>query len=721
MLRFIRESPGKVGKREIARAFGIRGSDRIALKELLRTLEAEGAVDGRRGRVRWSGTLPPVTVLEVYGLDVEGAPQARPARWEAPEPPPGITLDRAPQGIPEPGVGDRVLARLRRNPDGSNHGRPMRVLESRQRRVLGLFRADGQGGGFIEPAERRARSDFSVRAGETAGARPGELVVGETRGERQRGLPGAAVVERLGTLDSPGAISLIAIHGHGLPTRFSDAALAEAERLEAPALDGRSDLRALPLVTIDGAQARDFDDAVWAGADPAPDNDGGWRAVVAIADVACFVRPGSALDRAARERGNAAYFPDRVVPMLPAILSSELCSLKPGVDRACLAVHLRIDAGGAVLDYRFERAVMRSAARLTYSEVQNAADRGADGGLEAPVRASIPALYGACRALRTARERRGALDLDLPERAVTLADDGSVAHIGVAPRYESHRVIEEFMIAANVAAATALEARRMPCMYRVHDRPDPAKLEALRGFLGGFGLKLSAGRELRAAAFNDVLARFAGTRNAEIASLMILRSQAQAAYGPRNIGHFGLGLARYAHFTSPIRRYADLLVHRALIGGCGLGPGGVSRDEGADFERLGAHISATERRAQAAERDAGDRYAAAYLADRLGARFSGRIAGVTRFGVFVRLDETGAEGLVPGRTLGAGRPRFDARRHTLEIDGRTLRLGDPVLVALHEADPVAGGLAFALLGVDGSAWDATSDGPRSRKGPRRRR
>ncbi len=721
MLRFIRESPGKVGKREIARAFGIRGDDRIALKDLLRTLEAEGAVEGRRRRIRPAGTLPPVTVLKVHDLDVEGALQARPEHWEAPDPPPRITLGRAPRGVPEPGIGDRVLARLRRNPDGSYHGRPMRVLESGGRQVLGLFRADGRGGGFIQPADRRARSDFAVRADETADAQPGELVVGEARTERQRGLPSAKVVERLGAIDSPGAISLIAIHGHGLPTRFSEEALAEAEHVEAPALDGRSDLRALPLVTIDGAQACDFDDAVWAEADPAPGNDGGWRAVVAVADVAYFVRPGSALDRAAQERGNSAYFPDRVLPMLPAILSSDLCSLKPGVDRACLAVHLRIDAEGTLLDHRFDRAVMRSAARLTYSEVQDAADRGADGGLEAPVRALIPALYGAYRALRTAREKRGALELDLPERAVELAGDGSVADIAIAPRYESHRLIEEFMIAANVAAATALEARHMPCMYRVHDRPNLAKLEALRGFLEGFGLTLSARREIHAATFNDLLARFAETRNAEIVSLMILRSQAQAAYSPRNIGHFGLGLARYVHFTSPIRRYADLLVHRALIGSYGFGPGGVSRDEGADLERLGTHISATERRAQAAERDANDRYAAAYLADRLGARFRGRIAGVTRFGVFVKLDETGAEGLVPGRTLGTGRPRFDARRHTLEIDGRTLRLGDPVLVALREADPVAGGLTFALLGVDGSAWDTTPGESRSRKGPRRRR
>ena len=646
-------------------------------------------------------------VLEVLALDADGTPQARPAQWDDSAPPPRIALGRGRPGAPAPGVGDRILARLRREPDGSYSGQPMRLLDSGPRRVLGLFHADDRGGGFIRPADRRARRDFPVGAEDTAGARSGELVMGESRGERRRGPPAARVVERLGAMESPGAISLLAIRDHGLPDRFPPEALAEADRLEAPGPDGRADLRALPLVTIDGADARDFDDAVWATPDPAPDNAGGWRAVVAIADVAYFVRPGSALDRAARERGNSAYFPDHVVPMLPAALSTDLCSLKPGAERACLAAHLRIGADGILRDWRFDRALMRSAARLTYDDAQAVADGRTDGGLPAPVRQALPPLYDAYRALRAARERRGALDLDLPERAVTLAADGKVARIGFAPRYESHRLIEELMIAANVVAAAALETARMPCMYRVHDRPEMAKLEALRGFLDGIGIALPRRHAIHAAAFNDVLAALAPTRHADIGSLMVLRSQAQAAYSPDNIGHFGLALARYAHFTSPIRRYADLLVHRALIAAFALGPGGMASDERDDLAGLGAHLSATERRAQAAERDAGDRYAAAWLSDRVGAEFDGRIVAVTRFGVFVRLDGSGAEGLVPGRALGTARPRFDSRRLTLETDGRTLRLGDPVRVALREADPVAGGLTFSLLAADGAAWPAS--------------
>ena len=720
VLRFVRESPGKVGRREIARAFGIRGNDRAALTELLRALEEEGALEGRRKRRRPAGTLPSVTVLVVEGIDSDGALTARPTGWEETDPPPPIALDPAPRGVREPGEGDRVLARLRPAPDGGYLARPMRLLESRPRRVVGVFRADGRGGGTIEPADRRLRRDFAVQAEETAGARSGELVVGETREGRRLGLPDARVVERLGDVDSPGAISLAAIHGHGLPVDFSGEALAEAEQMAAPGLDGRADLRGLPLVTIDGADARDFDDAVWAEADSAPDNPGSWRAVVAIADVAHFVRPASALDKAARERGNSAYFPDRVVPMLPEALSAGLCSLKPGEDRACLAVHLRIDAEGTVRDWRFERALMRSAARLTYEGLQEAAD-GGGADLPAPVRAAIPALYGVYGALRAARERRGALDLDLPERVVTLADDGAVSHIGFARRYDSHRLIEELMIAANVAAASALEARHTPCMYRVHDRPDTAKLDTLREFLRSRGIALPRGGAVRPDTFNRFLALLEDPRDIGVASLMILRAQAQAEYNPRNIGHFGLGLVRYAHFTSPIRRYADLLVHRALIDAYGLGAGESARGDAEALEPVGAHISSTERRAQAAERDAMDRYCAAYLANRLGAEFHGRIAGVTRFGVFVSLDETGAEGLVPARTLGANRPRFDARRQTLDVDGRTLSLGDPVVVSLQEADPIAGGLTFSLVSASGEAW-AAAERERGRRGrPRRRR
>ncbi len=713
LLRFIRERPERTGKREIARAFGIRGNDRVALRVLLRELEAEGAIAGRRKRRR---ALPPVAVLEATGLDEEGALLARPEHWQGDDPPPAILLARAARGVPEPGVGDRVLARLRRNPDGSYDAKPMRLLgrQRESRPLLGVFRADGRGGGFIQPIERGARHDLPVGAGDSADSRPGELVVARPKGEgglRNRGLE---VVERLGAADRPGAFTDMAIRTHDLPHRFSAAALAEATAVPTPGLKGRTDLRALPLVTIDGADARDFDDAVWAEPDSAADNPGGFRAVVAIADVAYFVRPGGPLDREARERGNSAYFPDRVVPMLPEALSAELCSLQPGKDRACLALHVRIDAAGGLRDFRFERGLMRSAARLTYEQVQDAADRGAESPLPASVRALLPPLFGAHGALRKARDARGALDLDLPERRIELDSTGAVAHMGHAPRYDSHRLIEELMIAANIAAAQTLEARLAACMYRVHDRPEMAKLEALSEALRGLGVSLPARSSIGAGDFNHILAKFAGTKQAGIVDMLVLRSQARAAYSPRNIGHFGLGLARYAHFTSPIRRYADLLVHRALIAACGLGPGGAAADDAEAFGAVAAHISETERRAQAAERDAVDRYAASWLAERVGATFRGRISGVARFGAFVSLDGIGAEGLIPGRSLGMHRPRYDASRHRLESGGRTLRLGDPVRVALQDADPLAGGLVFELLEANGKPW-GTAKGRRPRR------
>ena len=578
MLRFVRESPGKVGRREIARAFGIRGNDRAALTELLRALEEEGALEGRHTRRRAPGTLPAVTVLEVDGLDSDGALTARPASWEETDPPPPVTLDPAPRGVREPGVGDRVLARLRPAPDGGYLARPMRLLDFRPRRMVGVFRADGRGGGTIEPADRRSRRDLAVRAEETAGARSGELVVGETCEGRRLGLPDARVVERLGEVDSPGAISMAAIHGHGLPVRFTDEALAEASRLAAPGLDGRTDLRTLPLVTIDGADARDFDDAVWAEADSAPDNPGGWRAVVAIADVAHFVRPDSALDKAARERGNSAYFPDRVVPMLPEALSAGLCSLKPAKTAPASP---RTSGSAQMVPCAIGVSSARSCARPRASPTTACRRRpmASGAGLPAPLRAALPALYGVYAALRAARERRGALDLELPERVVTLGDDGAVAHVGFARRHDSHRLIEELMIAANVAAASALEARHTPCMYRVHDRPDTAKLDTLREFMRSRGIALPRGGAVRPDTFNRFLALLEDPRDIGVASLMILRAQAQAEYSPRNIGHFGLGLTRYAHFTSPIRRYADLLVHRALIDAYGLGDGGSGRVE----------------------------------------------------------------------------------------------------------------------------------------------
>ena len=553
-----------------------------------------------------------------------------------------------------------------------------------------MFARERDGGGMVTPTDRRDRSAYRVMPRDTGGATEDDLVVVEMLPAQRHGPPRARVVELLGRLDDPLAPSLVAIREHGIPVAFPPEALAEAAAAQPVELGRRSDLRDLALVTIDGEDARDFDDAVWAEPDGA-----GWHAVVAIADVAWYVRPDSALDRAARERGNSVYFPDRVVPMLPEALSNELCSLKPEVERACLAIHLWIDEAGRTTRHLVVRGLMRSAARLTYEAVQARIDAGGD-----PV---VTPLHGAFKALDRWRRERGALDLDLPEFKVTLAPDGTPVEIGQRRRLDSHRLIEELMIAANVAAAEVLGTRRAICMYRVHDRPEAERLDALAKLLdeiGQKGLRLARGQVVRPAHFARILEAASGTAEAAMIHQMVLRAQAQAAYSPSNIGHFGLGLRNYAHFTSPIRRYADLLVHRALIQALELGGGGALETDPEGFAALGRHLSDTERRAARAERQVMDRYVARFMEARIGNEFEARITGVVRFGLFVALAENGADGLVPIGTLPRDDYRFDRQRHLLS--GRRTRtqyrLGQTVTVRLVEYDAIGAGLVFVLVG-----------------------
>ena len=647
-------------------------------------------------------------MVQVTGTDLQGDAIARPVTWEGNGPPPMILMAPEPRGQPALAPGQRVLARLRPIPGntgssrpGRYEGRSIRRLDETPARILGVFRR-GKQENRIVPTDRRAKAEWLVPPGEDGGAVAGEIVLAEPLAHHRLGLKPARVIERLGSMGDARSVSLIAIHTHGIPQRFPDDALAEAARARPAPLGRRTDLRALPLVTIDGEDARDFDDAVFA--EPAgPASPGGFRLVVAIADVAHYVQPGSALDHAARTRGNSAYFPDRVVPMLPEALSNDLCSLRPGEDRPCLFAELTIDAGGRKTAHRFGRGLMRSAARLTYQAVQRVHDAGRPGaggqGTADTSHLPLAPLYAAFRALLAARQARGTLDLDLPERQVKLDAEGRVAAVLPRPRLDSHRLIEEFMVLANVAAAEELERRRQPAMYRVHAPPTEEKLAGLRAFLGGLGVSLPPGDQLHPRDLDRVLRRVAESEAAPLVNEVMLRSQSQAAYSPDNIGHFGLALPRYAHFTSPIRRYADLLVHRALISGLKLGADGLFPDEAARFADTAAHITATERRAQLAEREAIDRYLAVFMADKVGAHFAARISGVTRFGIFVTLAETGASGLVPLSTLPDDYWQHDETaqtltgRHTRQI----FRLAQPVEVRLAEASPVTGGLVFQVV------------------------
>jgi len=711
ILEFIRGSEVPVGKREIARAFGIKGAERIPLKAMLKELEQAGEIDrGRHRRMARPGSLPEVSVLDVLGPDADGELLAAPAQGEGAAPRIFLLPDR--MAKPALARGDRVLARLRRLDAESYEAKVIRRLPGVPARIVGVYERTGDGTGRIRPAGKRARNEFRVAPANAAGARPGEIVLAQALPGRQLGLPQARIVERLGHHAGSRSASLLAIHEHDIPNVFDAEAEALAAAAEPVGLSGRSDLRQLPLVTIDGEDARDFDDAVHAAPDEDPKNPGGFVLTVAIADVAHYVRPGDALDRAAYWRGNSVYFPDRVVPMLPEALSNGLCSLKPKEDRGCLAVRMVIDAEGKKLRHRFTRALMRSAARLTYNQVQAAAD-GEPDETTAPLMASaIKPLYGAFAALLAARRKRGTLDLDLPERRVVLNAAGDVTSIATRIRHDSHRLIEEFMIAANVAAAETLEHARQPCMYRVHDQPDAAKVEALREFVATLGLLLARGQVIRPKMFTRLLEQASGSPFAEMVHELVLRSQSQAVYSPVNLGHFGLALARYCHFTSPIRRYSDLLVHRALIAGCRLGDGGLPSGAGDGFEALGQHISTTERRAAAAERDAVDRFIAGFLAGRLGEIVPGRVTGVTRFGLFIRLDETGADGLVPINSLPDDFYDHDESRHCLvgRRWGAVYRLGERAMARIVQAEPITGGLVLELVesGVDGMSAEAPS-------------
>jgi ribonuclease R len=701
--QWISENPGLAAKRDIAKAFGIKGDARIELKALLRELEGEGVVEKSGRRFRAPGVLPPVAVLQVLPPDSAGDLFARPLEEGVDEGPRILIIPK--KGDPALGAGDKILARLAKveAEDRDYEARLIRKLGSNPAKVLGVFRSGAEGGRIV-PIEKGSDKEWRVASDMTGGARDGELVEAEAVGARRLGLPAARVVARLGDPAGPRAASLIAIHQHGIPDVFPDAVVLEADRAEPVGMKGREDLRELPLVTIDPVDARDRDDAVLAEVDSDPGNPGGFVVWVAIADVAHFVTPGSALDREARRRGNSTYFPDRVVPMLPDILSGDLCSLHEGVDRACLAVLMVVDAEGHKRSHRFVRGMMRSVASLHYAQVQAAVDGAPDEKTAPLVDWVLKPLYAAYGALKQAREVRQPLDLELPERKIELGEDGRVASVAFKERLDAHKLIEEMMILANVAAAEELIRLKRPLLFRVHEEPSPLKLEGLREVAEGAGMVLAKGQVLQTKHLNRLLSQAQGTEFDELINLSTLRSMTQAYYHPENFGHFGLALRNYAHFTSPIRRYSDLIVHRALISGHGWGKDGLSVWDEENLEETGKLISEAERRSMAAERDTNDRYLAAYLSDRVGAEFAGRISGVQRFGVFVRLDETGADGLIPVRALGREYFNYDEGSQTLmgSETGLVLGIGQKVMVRLAEAVPVTGGLILELLSVDGA-------------------
>ena len=718
LIKFIREA-GETDKAAIAKAFALKGEDRRALRLMLTALEAEGAL-GKRGRRGFAeaGALPPVGVADIVERDADGDLYVRLVKGGDDTP-----LIRLAPGTSEaaggaPGMGDRVLVRFEPLETGETEARLIKRLGQSAHRILGVVRKSKREV-RVEPVDRKSRDSLVLFEADARDLKDGDLVLASVGTADQRyGPKRGKVLEVVGREDDPRAASLIAIHSHGIPVGFSPEAEAEAEAAVEPTLAGREDLRDLPFITIDPADARDHDDAVFAHPDPEPKNEGGWIVWVAIADVAAYVRPSSALDSEAREKGVSVYFPDRVEPMLPERLSNGLCSLREGENRACLAVRMVFDRNGRKVSHRFVRGLMRSAAKLSYEQAQAGADGTPDDKTGPLVDGIIKPLWSAYAVMLKGRNARSPLAIESDERRIIIGGDGTIDSINRRASLEAHRLIEEMMIQANVSAAESLEAKRSPLIYRIHDTPSPEKMQSLQEFLATLDIPWSKGEAPTTARFNKLLIETRETPHAAIVNEVVLRSQMQAVYSADNIGHFGLNLARYAHFTSPIRRYADLVVHRGLIRSLGFGTDGLTDQDISQIKDSAERITHAERRAMAAERDATDRYVAAFLSDRVGAAFNGRITGVTRFGLFVKLDETGADGLVPVSSLGGEFFIHDERTHALvgERTGARWPLGMPVEIKLVEATPVTGGLIFGMLSEPAPA-DKTA--PRPRLGLRR--
>lgn len=709
ILDFIATSDQPAGKREIARAFGLSGQDKILLKALLKDMADEGLIDSAPGRAfHKAGGVPKVTVLRIVDADDSGNVFAVPEQWHAEGPPPRLrVIERGRRGAL--GVGDRILARTEERGQGYA-AHPMKKLLRSAELVLGVVRKEGERF-WLSPVDKKERRELALA--DLKDAEPGDLVLCEVSGRPPRVT--ARVDAVLGDPFAPRSFSLIAIHKHGLRHEFRQEAIDEAHRVSQQKLGEREDLTHLPIVAIDPADARDHDDAIWAAPDDDEDNKGGWKAIVAIADVSFYVRPGSELDREARARGNSVYFPDRVVPMLPEELSADICSLKEGQVRAAMACHLKIAKDGTLKSWRFTRAKICVAANIAYEDAQAAIDAAGEDRVEVSsptcsmpeveggvpdelVRTALQPLWGAWRALLAARNKREPLELDIPERRVMLDEKGRITSIAPRDRLDAHRLVEDFMIAANVAAARALEAKKAPVMYRVHEAPSREKLVALKDYLATFDLEFALGQVIQPGTFNRIIERIGDADGREEIMEQLLRTQMQARYAPDRLGHFGLALATYAHFTSPIRRYADLLVHRALASAYRLGEGGLPPEDAEHFERIGEQISMLERRAMEAERETIDRYVAAFLADQVGQLVECRITGVQPFGFFATVEDLGGDGLVLAQTLGQEYFRYDeaARQLVGEESGETYRVGQRLTLRLAEANPVSGSLRFEL-------------------------
>ncbi|MBQ9089723.1 MAG: ribonuclease R [Alphaproteobacteria bacterium] len=683
---FLNAQSGSISKRQLARAFKIKGDGRTILRHMLKDLQKNGLIErdhtSKNYRILMSGRLPEHCQVEITGQDSMGDLLGRPYQWTAQETPPQIIIVKN-KINPPAGVGDIVQAHVKYISSRLYEGTVLKRLTHGNNQLVGMYE-----NGRVLCVDRRITTPF-VLTDVPRNIKNRDLILFDAPMIRSR-QPVARFIQRIGSADEAFFATLTAIYMHKIPFLFEEQTLKQVENLKVPSLDSnRIDLTQIPFVTIDGEDARDFDDAVWA---EQTDN-GGFHIMIGIADVSWYVRSNTSLDRDAWTRGNSVYFPDRVIPMLPFELSNGVCSLKPHERRAALVCEIWIDKNGRKIKHRFVRCLIQSVRRLTYTEVQEALDN------KQPIvslEKEIKALHDVYLVLKKQRQKRGVMEIDVPEQEIHLNKAGEVVCIRPRQQTDSMRLIEELMILANVSAAETLEEKGLPTMYRVHDKPSVPKLALLNTFLKSIGLNTNhpLNEHSQAKDFNTILAKTDGTNKDFAINEFVLRTQSQAFYSSENIGHFGLSLERYAHFTSPIRRYADLMVHRALVSALKLGDGGLTEDDIASFDKTAQHISHTERQASSAEHDAQDRYTSSYLKNKVGKKLTGQISSVTPFGLFIRLKPFGADGFLPMRHLGSDFFDYDDEKQCLtgRSTGQTYTLGDTVHVILKECDPLTGSI-----------------------------
>lgn len=715
---YIAEFETGVTKRMLADAFNLSADDKRQMRNMLKDMQNEGRIFRTRSGF-W--------VAQSQNSEADGTVSMRILTAEPltaivldndDEDEPDLSLDKEIQllkkkeAVPviDPQArhrqlrkGDHILAHVKSSAKGHSQAKVITRLNKSHASFMAIYR-ELSDGGYLEPTKKGQRFEYQVSSDHKNGAEEGDLVKAEPlKGNYSRGRSGArqAKIIKVLTLDrDPLALNEIGLIEHDIPQEFSDKVIADANKLGEVDDKKRIDMRHIPFVTIDGADAKDFDDAVFAEVDP--QNPDMFHILVGIADVSWYVRPNTALDNSALERGNSVYLPGTVVPMLPEVLSNGWCSLNPDEDRGALICELWVNKQGRMQDFKFHRGLIRSQARLTYKQVHQYLEGDAD---KLPpiqgVRDSINQLHSVWLLLNNERQHRGALALESTERKVIINDEGEIADIILAPHYESHEIIEELMILANVAAAKQLEksgfAKKKLCMYRVHDGPNNEKLNALNPLFQSLEIPATQFNDPEPGVLNKILNQAKAKKVGALVSTAILRCQSQAQYSPDNIGHYGLALNEYCHFTSPIRRYPDLLVHRALVTACNLGDGGLGEFT-RPFEELAEHCNMTERRATFCERDTLDRMTAQFLAPHQGAIFEAKVDGLNRAGVFITLEDTGASGFCPMSKLPFGRYIFDeALGAMIEAQSRkAYRLGDEINVKLIEISPAAGSMIFQI-------------------------